>query len=685
MAADASFAIQIASTMPQGEATIAQLDALTANLMGAGKGAEHFSAAVAKVSNQLDVAKAASVAANATLADGKAGYAQLERAALQASKAAEKAALKGVVPPDVAAKAAQASAAVNQYAGVLQTLERRAKAAAGEEQHLATTLANVKKLSGHVDKSLAGQSERLGKLQGGLNAVGGPLGRLGGGLVAPIKGFSELTQTMGASNAAALAAAAGVAALAAAVVVVTVALAAAVVAIGAWAVGLADTNRNTALATEAAEAMHPELVALRGDFAALNKETGLSGDALRKLSKGLTEAGVSAADMPDALRAAALAERALGAGGAAEFTKQIKDAKGAVGGLAAEVSGKLAPIVAKQMRGLDAQADTFKKNIGELFGGLNIEPVLAGLERLVALFDENEAAGQAMKFLFESMFQPLINQAENAAIVIEAFALGFLIGLTKVYIAIKPAIAAVKEFFGFEDTTLADTIDLARKAGEYIVPAFLVFAGILGVIVAAIGLAIGAIVAIQVAIYSLYAAVVYVGIQIVQGFIGAFQAVAEFLGGIDLMQVGADIVMGLVNGILSAPGAVLKAITGVVGGAIDAAKSLLGIASPSKVFASFGENTGEGFVQGLEDTTGDASAAMSALVEPPSVATAAEGAAPAAAGGGGGGGGAVDLSGATFNFYGVKDAEQATQSFGEMLTRILEGEAAQLGGEAAPA
>jgi hypothetical protein len=684
VAADAQFAINIAAAMPAGEATVAQLDALTSELMGAGKGAEHFTTALARVSTSLDSAKAASVAANASLADGKAGYAQLERAALQASKAAEKAALKGVVPPDVAAKAAQASSAVNQYAGVLATLERRAKSAAAEETHLASTLGNVKKLAGHVDKTLAGNAERLSKLQGSLSAVGGPLGRLGSGLVAPVKGFQELSGSIGSAKAAALLGAVGFAAVAAAVVLVTVAAIAGTVAIAAWAVGLADANRNAALATEAAEAMHPELEGLSGDFAVLQADTGLSSKTLRKLTKDLTDAKVSAEDMPEALRAAAYAERALAdEGGAADFVKQIKEADGAVGDLAAQFSGKLGPIVAKQMRSLDSQGEKFKKNISGLFGGLNIEPVLAGLERLVALFDSGTESGEAMKFLFNSVFQPLINQAENAAVVIEAFALGFLIGLTKVYIAIKPAIAAVREFFGFEDTSLTDVLAIATKAGEYAAYIFVGFAVVLAAVVAAVGAVIGVLLLVAAEVTAVGAAVLYAGALIVGGFIDAWNAVTEFLGGLDLVQIGTDLMMGLVEGITNAAGAVASAVSGAVGGAIDSAKSLLGIASPSKVFASFGENTGEGFVQGVEDTTGDAQSALGDLVAPPSVATVAEGGAPAAAGGEGGGA-SINLAGAQFHFYGVKDAENAEQSFGEMLTRVLEGDVATLGGEAAP-
>ncbi|MEI9950633.1 MAG: hypothetical protein WDO74_17055 [Pseudomonadota bacterium] len=41
--------------------------------------------------------------------------------------------------------------------------------------------------------------------------------------------------------------------------------------------------------------------------------------------------------------------------------------------------------MAKQMLGLDKQSEKLKANIGQLFGGLNIEPVLAGFQKLVAL------------------------------------------------------------------------------------------------------------------------------------------------------------------------------------------------------------------------------------------------------------------------------------------------------------
>ena len=66
------------------------------------------------------------------------------------------------------------------------------------------------------------------------------------------------------------------------------------------------------------------------------------------------------------------------------------------------------------MLGLEAQSARLQKNLAATFGGLDIEQSLVGLSVLVGLFDKSTASGQAMQMLFESIFQPLIDQAENA-------------------------------------------------------------------------------------------------------------------------------------------------------------------------------------------------------------------------------------------------------------------------------
>lgn len=701
--ATAQYVVDIAANMASGDKTIAQLDELTRQLSGGGKNADFFSQAIVKVSADLASAKAASAAANASLAEGNIKFAELERAAVQAAKAEEKASLAGKLDPSISRSAFQAKAALDGYGLTLKSLEVNAAAASTKEEQLAKTLGNVKQLSGHVDKSLAGSAESTEKLRGALASVPGPAGKLGSSLLAPVQGFQKLSASMGASNAAMVIGAAAAAALVVAVLAVAAAAVYATVSVAAWAVGLSDVNRNAALSQQAVAALHPEIAALSSAYAAITDATGQGASALNDLEKQLKAAKVTAADMPGALRAAALAETALGKGGASEFVDKIKEGKVAVGALSAEFQSKLGGIVAKQMLGLDAQSARLKKSIGEIFGGLNIEGVLGGLQTLVDLFDKNTAAGQAMKFLFESVFQPIIDQAQSAAYFVEAFVLGFLIGMTKLYIGLKPTIKAVSEFLGFKDSSLTDGLDLAKKAGELIVPVVLGLVGAFAAVVAVIGIVVGVSLAWTAAIYGMIAAVVGAAVYIGVAFVNAFVAVWDYLSALPgkMLQLGTDLIMGLVNGIAGSANAVVEAVTGVVGGAIDAAKKKLGIASPSKVFAEIGGYTGEGLANGVEDATPDVHDAFAAMVTPPDVPASAldaqdtpwgvgassSGAQVSDSGPSGDAkrGGSSILEGATLNFYGVKDAETARDMFEEMLTRVLEGDAAQIAGEGAPA
>lgn len=88
---------------------------------------------------------------------------------------------------------------------------------------------------------------------------------------------------------------------------------------------------------------------------------------------------------------------------------------------------------------------------------------------------------------------------------------------------------------------------------------------------------------------------------VLNGISSLLQSVWDSITNFDLAGAGRDLIQGLINGIGAMGGAVLDAIGGVVGGAIDWAKDLLGIASPSKVFRQFGEYTMEGMALGIED------------------------------------------------------------------------------------
>lgn len=79
-------------------------------------------------------------------------------------------------------------------------------------------------------------------------------------------------------------------------------------------------------------------------------------------------------------------------------------------------------------------------------------------------------------------------------------------------------------------------------------------------------------------------------------------------------SIGGQIVNGIANGIRGAAGAVVSALGGVVNQAVENAKSMLGIHSPSRVMRDLiGKNIARGVAVGIEDETATAVSAVRAM------------------------------------------------------------------------
>lgn len=68
-----------------------------------------------------------------------------------------------------------------------------------------------------------------------------------------------------------------------------------------------------------------------------------------------------------------------------------------------------------------------------------------------------------------------------------------------------------------------------------------------------------------------------------------------------LGNIGANIIQGLVNGVTGAAGKLIDSVKGAVGDAIQGAKNLLGIKSPSRVFRKIGQFAMRGAALGVDD------------------------------------------------------------------------------------
>ena len=82
----------------------------------------------------------------------------------------------------------------------------------------------------------------------------------------------------------------------------------------------------------------------------------------------------------------------------------------------------------------------------------------------------------------------------------------------------------------------------------------------------------------------------------------------------DFVNIGRDIINGIVNGIRNGANQVIDTVKNIARGAIDAVKNFLGIRSPSKVFAGIGENMMEGLAVGVQSMANSTKRAVEGAV-----------------------------------------------------------------------
>lgn len=277
--------------------------------------------------------------------------------------------------------------------------------------------------------------------------------------------------------------------------------------------------------------------------------------------------------------------------------------------------------LADKTKVLDRLQTELGKNIAKTFGGLKITKLLEQLGTLVDLFDSSTESGHAMKVVFESIFQPIVDGATGFIPVIRAAFFQFEILVLKALIAIKP--------FG------SKIVAVGKIVGE----ALLVAGAAIGAVIVVVLALVGAFLVLTAGIFYLEQALVGRLANAWTAVVGKFNEVKAWLANFSLVDLGLQIIQGLANGITSGAGAVVDSVKNAATGALNAAKKTLGIASPSRVFAAeVGDHIPGGIAMGVSrsgDQVGDAIAdvaAPSALEKAGGSTTAA--AAPAAGGGG---------------------------------------------------
>lgn len=643
MANETSFQIDLGvKGGPELKSASQQLDDLTSKLTGAGQASEQASAAVRAA--EMAYAAMESTADRTSKALEKINLqVDAQRTKLQAAmdagddKAAATAArrLRNLTDrqTEMAEKSRLASVALSQQAAKLDQLRGASDQASLAQKAVSKSVEDQKK---KIDQLRAAYQKNLGTgnvrdLASGLGALGGPLGTTAQRAIMAGRSLSGLSSAVGAAGPYVVLAAA-VVALTTATLALSAAAVAATASFWKFSVGLSDSARSASLLAAGIAGTTKGGKELESTVARLGRTVPQTSDELMRMAADLAKTGLRGEQLASALEEAAIKAARL----------------------------KWGPDFAKQMLSLDVQSRRLKANISGLFAGLKLEKLLENFSRLVDLFDESNASGRAIKVVFESIFQPLTDAvADLLPKMVRGFLL-FEIQVLKAMIAIKPwgsTILMVGKAIGALALIIGGGLAIAL--------------GVVVVSLSALAVGFGLVVA---AVTAVATAFVWVGLKISE--LG--QSIGEFFKTLDLSQMGRDMIDGLIKGITDGAGAVVKAMGGVVTGAIDGAKKLLGIASPSKVFAELGGYTAEGMAIGVEDGAEDVQSSMGEMMAPPTPAFEPASVPDFSAAAGAAG---VNLAGAVFNFHGVKDAEQAEGRIRQVMLDILEGNAMELGAE----
>lgn len=520
-------------------------------------------------------------------------------------------------------------------------------------------------------------AERFGELGKTAQAMPGPLG----GVVAGVQSLSALVSRGALVG--------GIAAVAVALVAVTAAAVAATVALLKFGIASANARRNEALHLESLTKMRNVYGIAAGNAkdmqASIDRVSGSTALGRGKLGEYTTQLykmGLRGKNLDAALEGMAIKGAVVGDEGAKAFAHWAAGANLAgksVQRLTDDVKARFGGVAAKQLLDLDVQMRMLHENTAALFDDLAIEPFLKGLSSITQLVSANTRSGQALKAIFTTIFQPMIDAMTASAPVIKRFFQGMIIGALLVAIAIVRVRNWWRQAFGTGSSVKGDT--LAMKAALYVGIAAL---GVLGAaIVGTFALLVGALVF---AAPFIWAAVVAVGALAIQGlilaapFILAAIAIAAVIAAayqlyqlwkeIDWTALGTSIVEGIVDGIKSGAKWLIDTVSELGTSALGALKETLSISSPSKAFARLGLAIPQGLAAGVEAGAPEAGSAVSGLVD-----------VPVAPGGGARGGSTVtvEVGGIVIHASSEQQASDLATDVERALVPVLERVAIQLG------
>lgn len=530
-------------------------------------------------------------------------------------------------------KAQEAKAALAAEAAALDKVRASAKSATEAEEKISEAHEKAKDNLLNVQKAqeAAAGSGKVNEMAEAFGKLGGPLGVAGQKALGAAEGVKKLMASLGTGAGPYIAITIAVVALASAFAIATVSLL-------KYAYANSEAARTSLLLSQGIAGSVAGGAALEAKISALSKSLPQSRDELRSMAAELAKSGLQGDALAEALEKSATT--------------------------AAQT--KFGPDFQKALLSSEKQSQILKDNLAGIFS-LKTDGLAGGVAKLIALFDTTSASGSAIKTVFSSLFQPLIDGLDAAMPKIVRGFLQFEIYVLKVLIVLKsygPQLIAI----GKVVLTVAAVIGVAIGTVIAVLAAFVAISVAVGLAIWTIALQLGELIS--------------QGEQFAAAFIagpgGAFDwvktkigEVVDWLSGLSLGEIGANIIRGLADGIKGAAGAVVDSLTGAVTGAVDAAKNFLGIHSPSTVMREeVGQQMGAGAALGVDDTASDVQSSLSAMVATPDVP-------PGAGGGAAAGSPRIQII--------IQAASGAAEDIANAVRRALdeyfEGAVVQIGGE----
>ncbi len=389
----------------------------------------------------------------------------------------------------------------------------------------------------------------------------------------------------------------------------------------------------------------------------------ISRDQVAKYARELYMAGARGDKLKSALQGTAIVASAAGEEQANAFKNMagaIALTGGAVDKFTQRAKNQFGGVVAKQMTDLNVQAQKLKESQDSLFDGLDISGYLAANKALNDLWSTTTNTGRYMRDLLGRVFQPFVEAGAFAFRSLKWWFQEAVIRELQLEIAYYRLRKALREAFAGD----------WREALKHLDSGFATLVFGVGVLVTALVISLTpAIIAGTMAFGAMAASAIAAGFAIAWPFLLAAGAVWAF---IELLKIDwSDFGLAIKQGIIEPLSGIGDWFAGLAGGIKDSFKRALGIASPSKIFAEYGEDIAMGIKVGVDSKADDAQGAVNKAVG-----------APAGGGGGAGGGasgGGVSIGELHVHVGEAKNPTELGASIKRELERILQGVAMQMG------